>query len=224
MIVKIIRYLFRYLGSKDTANVTCFDLQTLLILVAPALFAASVYMILGRLIIFVRAGAYSIIRPTWLTKIFIARDLLSFLVQLAGSGLLSSHFKQGKAVILVGLVAQLLSLFVFLANAALFHRRLARALTPMSLRLDTSNDRNGWRGVMIVLYTAGGLLFVRSMFRLIEFTGSSDSPPMKSEAYFYVCDSTLMVIFLLLLGWFHPSRYLGSHQEITDILEEMRQY
>lgn len=59
-------------------------MQTLLLLVAPALFAASIYMILGRLIVFTQGEAMSPIRARWLTKIFVCGDILSFLVQSAG--------------------------------------------------------------------------------------------------------------------------------------------
>ena len=59
-------------------------MQSLLILLAPALFAASIYMVLGRLIIHAGAQHRSIIRITWLTKIFVGGDVLSFLLQSAG--------------------------------------------------------------------------------------------------------------------------------------------
>ena len=63
--------------------------QSLLLLLAPALFAASIYMILGRLIVALNAGSNSIIRPSWLTKIFVVGDVLSFLMQCGG---MSSRF------------------------------------------------------------------------------------------------------------------------------------
>jgi hypothetical protein len=49
-------------------------LQTLTLLLAPALFAASVYMVLGRLIQLTRGESLAPIRATW----------LSFLVQSGG--------------------------------------------------------------------------------------------------------------------------------------------
>lgn len=58
-----------------------FIMQTLLMLLAPALFAASIYMILGRLIRVLDAEHFSIIRTRWLTKIFVLGDVLSFAVQ-----------------------------------------------------------------------------------------------------------------------------------------------
>lgn len=57
----------------------------MLLLLGPALFAASIYMILGRLITRLDASSHSIVRPKWLTKIFVVGDVLSFCVQGGGT-------------------------------------------------------------------------------------------------------------------------------------------
>lgn len=59
-------------------------IQSTLLLIAPALFAASIYMELGRVILLVRGERFSIVRVNWLTKIFVAGDVLSFLMQASG--------------------------------------------------------------------------------------------------------------------------------------------
>lgn len=69
-------------------------MQSLLILLAPALFAASIYIILGRIILMTDGERYSLVRQKWLTKIFVAGDVLSFLMQ--GSG--TSNIVQNTSV------------------------------------------------------------------------------------------------------------------------------
>ncbi len=59
-------------------------MQTLLILLGPALLAASIYMILGRMIRLLGAEEYALIRTNWMTKIFVTGDVISFLSQGAG--------------------------------------------------------------------------------------------------------------------------------------------
>jgi hypothetical protein len=59
--------------------------QSLLLLVAPALFAATIYMTLGRIILLVDGEVHSIISKKWLTKLFVAGDVLSFMMQGSGS-------------------------------------------------------------------------------------------------------------------------------------------
>ena len=59
-------------------------MQSVLLLVAPALIAASIYMVLGRIIVTIDGEKYSLIKKKWLTKIFVAGDVLSFLVLSVG--------------------------------------------------------------------------------------------------------------------------------------------
>lgn len=59
-------------GLSDTMKLPPFIIQSILILVAPALFAASIYMVLGHVIRLLHADDISIIKPKWLTKIFVA--------------------------------------------------------------------------------------------------------------------------------------------------------
>lgn len=62
-------------------------IQSILLLLGPTLFAASIYMILGRLVVLLEADSYSMIRARWLTKVFVLGDLLSFFAQ--GGGMLA---------------------------------------------------------------------------------------------------------------------------------------
>jgi hypothetical protein len=59
-------------------------MQSLLLLLAPALFAASIYMVLGRIIRLTDGESHSLIKARWLTKVFVAGDVLSFLTQSTG--------------------------------------------------------------------------------------------------------------------------------------------
>lgn len=82
--MEVIGYFARILSSRDTTRLFPFILQNLFLLVAPAIYAATIYVILGRVIVLVKGEEYSIIRIDRLTKIFVGGDILSFLVQSAG--------------------------------------------------------------------------------------------------------------------------------------------
>lgn len=82
--VETIGYIGRILSHFDQEALGPYIMQTLLLLVAPALFAASIYMILGRLINLLKAEKYSVVRLRWLTKLFVGGDVLSFTLQSAG--------------------------------------------------------------------------------------------------------------------------------------------
>jgi hypothetical protein len=61
----------------------------MLILVAPPLFAASIYMTLGRIIVKLEAEDVSLVPVRFLTKIFVVGDIISFLLQCGGTCLLT---------------------------------------------------------------------------------------------------------------------------------------
>ena len=85
-LVEWIGYIGRAISCQQTPDWTLgpYIVSTILVLVAPALFAASIYMLLGRIICVTRAEKLSIIRPSRLTKIFVGGDVLSFLMQASG--------------------------------------------------------------------------------------------------------------------------------------------
>lgn len=57
----------------------------MLILVAPPLFAASIYMTLGRVIVTLDSQQLSLVPVRFLTKIFVVGDVISFLLQCGGT-------------------------------------------------------------------------------------------------------------------------------------------
>ena len=91
--VEFVGYTARAISSSESPHLTLgpYVVQTLLLLVAPPLFAASIYMILGRIILSVDAEPYSLIRRKWLTKIFVISDVICFFIQLAGAYDISVH-------------------------------------------------------------------------------------------------------------------------------------
>lgn len=74
-------------------------MQSILLLVAPALFAASIYMELGRIVLLVDGESRCFMRRKWMTKIFVAGDVLSFFLQ--GGGMLAVFFS---TPILLGII------------------------------------------------------------------------------------------------------------------------
>jgi hypothetical protein len=118
-------------------------MQSILLLVAPALFAASIYIILGRIILLTDGERHSLIRQKWLTKIFVAGDVLSFLVQSGGGGIQSmqtlTSMHTGETLIIVGLFLQLAFFGFFVVVAGLFHWRLIRANPLDSFRTHASD-------------------------------------------------------------------------------------
>ena len=83
---ELIGYASRSVSSHQTPNWTQgpYITQAILLLVSPAFFASSIYMCLGRIVHMLDGQKHLFIRRTWLTKIFVAGDVLSFLMQGGG--------------------------------------------------------------------------------------------------------------------------------------------
>lgn len=85
--VEAVGYIGRIISAHQSPNWTTgpYIIQSTLLLVAPAFFAASIYMELRRIIVMVKGERLAPIRVKWTTKIFVAGDVLSFLMQASGT-------------------------------------------------------------------------------------------------------------------------------------------
>ncbi|KAF5667247.1 RTM1-like protein [Fusarium heterosporum] len=211
-LLEIIGYAARAKSGNESPNWTLgpYIMQSILLLVAPALFAASIYMELGRIILMVDGEDRALIAKKWLTKIFVVGDVLSFILQGGGGGYQASGtleaLQGGAKIIIGGLFVQLIFFGVFIVIAISFHRALVLKPTALS-RADMP-----WRKHMYVLYAASLLIMVRSMFRAIEYLQGFDGYLLRHELYLYIFDAFLMLLVMILFNWFHPA-------EITRILE-----
>lgn len=86
MAVEIIGYAARAKSGDESPDWTLgpYIIQAILLLVAPALFAASIYMELGRVITLVDGEGHVLIPKKWMTKVFVIGDVLSFFFQGGG--------------------------------------------------------------------------------------------------------------------------------------------
>ncbi|PYI23601.1 RTA1 like protein [Aspergillus violaceofuscus CBS 115571] len=185
----------------------------LLLLLAPSLFSASIYMLLGRIIRLVHGDSRSLIRPNWLTKIFVTGDVLSFFIQSGGGGMMASansasSVSLGNRLIVIGLIVQLAFFGFFILVSMVFHRRMTASPTPTSLSI--SNPP--WYTYMRVLYAASILIMVRSIYRVVEYVQGTSGVLQQHEIYLYIFDAVLMLLVCLLFNIMHPSRILSKRQ------------
>ncbi|CZR51387.1 related to Rtm1p [Phialocephala subalpina] len=203
-------------SNSNRESLPLYIMQALLILLAPILFAASVYMILGRLIRATGAESYAIIRVTRITKIFVGGDILCFLVQAMGAGMLSgADSKEGKDrgqnVILGGLILQIIIFLLFLLVAMIFHRRLRNR--PTGKTLDTSIT---WERMLSQLYIVSVLITIRNLFRVIEYGAGEDGYLLQNEWPIYVFDALLMAIVLAVCSFWYVGK-MRSRQDDIDL-------
>ncbi|KAK5997244.1 Protein RTM1 [Cladobotryum mycophilum] len=199
---EVIGYFARAAAHSHTDQLGPFVIQSILILVGPALFAASLYMTLGRLIRFIHGENHSLVRVQWLTKIFVAGDILSFLVQSSGGGLMASKTfpqKTAENIVLGGLCVQIIMFGFYAVVAIVFHRRMLRSPTPEAMQ-----EGPKWQGILTMLYASSVFIMVRSIFRVVEYVSGNGGYPMKHEWMLYLFDAVLMVGTMVVYGWWYP--------------------
>ena len=169
-LVEIIGYACRIYGHYEPSVKTVYIVQTLGILLAPILFAASVYMFLGRIMRSTGHMRLSLVRPTWLTKIFVGGDIFCFLVQALGATMLVSAtdkegVDRGKTIVLLGLVLQIVIFGFFVVVAVLFHLRL-RKVVAAGKQVMCPID---WAKYLNRLYVVSVIITIRNIYRVWEY-------------------------------------------------------
>ncbi|KAH7259175.1 RTA1 like protein-domain-containing protein [Fusarium redolens] len=210
-----IGYAGRVWSHFDKLSVGGFVLQAIPILVAPALFAASIYMILGRLIRTVGAAHLSLVPVKWVTRIFVTGDVIAFSLQAGGGGIQSAGtldlYNLGEKIIIAGLFVQIVVFGFFVVTSILFHTRLLKSPTTESLRGDVP-----WARYLYVLYATSFLILVRSIFRVVEYLQGNKGYLISHEVYLYVFDAILMaLVMLIFMIWY--VKHLQKERKTADI-------
>ncbi|KAI4727165.1 RTA1-domain-containing protein [Aureobasidium sp. EXF-10728] len=209
VLFECVGYVGRALSHSDKEALGPFIMQSLLILVAPALYAASIYMVLGRIIRLLGAEEYSIIRTKWLTKVFVIGDVFSFLVQSSGAGQQArgdlDAFNLGKNLVIAGLIIQIVIFGFFVVVAGLFHIRINRLPTGASV-----DSYLNWRKHMHNLYFCSAIILIRNLIRVIEYAQGNDGYIITHEWMLYIFDAVFMLLVTIAFLVLHPSKLLGN--------------
>ncbi|RMY58953.1 hypothetical protein D0865_02327 [Hortaea werneckii] len=204
-LVETIGYVGRALSAEqDFGEYTLgpYIMQSVLLLVAPALFAASIYMELGRIVLMVKGERSLFVPREWLTKLFVAGDVLSFLMQSCGAGVVAASGVDiadiGNNIVIAGLIVQVVVFGLFVIAALIFHSRLRKEPTAKCYTTP-------WEKHMHSLYLVSILIFIRSIVRVVEYVQGHDGCILVHEAFLCIFDAPVMWIAMLVMNWIHPS-------------------
>ncbi|TGO43420.1 hypothetical protein BHYA_0001g00490 [Botrytis hyacinthi] len=204
-------YISRVVSVYDTTNRNAYIVQFVLIFLAPALMAASCYMAMGRVILHVTPSSFRNVKnlwvpPRWMTPIFVTCDIVAFLIQVFGATSATSKdskvVQRGYNVMKVGLVIQLVCFGFFLVVSLRFHF--------ISKKFESSWPDRQWKKLLMAINIASGLIFARSIYRMVEFTTGFDGYLSIHEWNFYVFEAALMLPVLVLFNVYHPAKFLTN--------------
>ncbi|RDW92942.1 RTA1 domain-containing protein [Aspergillus mulundensis] len=202
---EVIGYGARASCTNNTASIMKYSIQSVFVLLGPVLFAASVYMVLARLMRSVGAEKYSLIKITRVTKTFVTGDVVSFLVQGGGAGMMAigSLASTAKGIVIAGLIIQIVVFGFFMVTSVVFEKRMRRCPTSISMSMNGGQGGN-WKGHLYPLYAVSVLIMVRSVFRVVEYAMGQEGYLLSHEWPMYVFDSVLMLGVMVIWGRWHP--------------------
>ncbi|KAI9374202.1 RTA1 like protein-domain-containing protein [Aspergillus egyptiacus] len=222
-LVEINGYGQRAGSTQAVQDIGMFATSQTMIVLAPVLVCASLYILLSRIILATHPQPQpqpqdseekearvlgGTLNAKWLPKVFITLDVGAMITQGGGSAIAAAGEWKGQleqigtGVLIGGLALQLATFTVFLIVVIKFHLDAVRS--------DTAALESGMREVLRGVYVAGFFIMVRSLFRLIEFAWGTESYIMTTEWPVYVLEAVPMFIAFMVLGWYHPSRWLPA--------------
>lgn len=202
MVMETLGYAGRSISSVDQQVVGPYILQVLLLLVAPTLYAATIYMLFGRLTYLLFAEQILILPAKFNTIFFVTGDIVSLVMQTAGSSMRAdaSSAKNGTNIASAGLYIQLIFFGLFIINEALFYFRVKNIASNIPNRFKL------WKYSNFILLFTSILILIRSIVRTIEFKQGDDGFITDHEWCLYAFDSALMfivgLVFLISLPFF----------------------
>ncbi|KAF3406985.1 hypothetical protein DPV78_000640 [Talaromyces pinophilus] len=210
-LMETVGYIVRILSAKDPTSTLLYAVSFLPIFLAPAVIAASCYMAMGRIVLHVtpmnnRSVKSLWVPPRWMTPIFVTGDLISFMIQVIGglksvSGT-SSDKQSAFDIMKIGLAVQLVCFGLFLIISFRFH------FVSKSFKGYWPDTR--WPKFLWILNISACLVFVRSVYRMIEFCSGYDGYLATHEWNFYVFESLIILPIFLLFNIWHPARYISN--------------
>ncbi|GAV56423.1 hypothetical protein ZYGR_0BQ00110 [Zygosaccharomyces rouxii] len=176
-------------------------IQSVLILIAPAFYAATIYMLFGRIAHLLFAEELLIMPAKYNTRIFVLGDVVSLCLQSGGGGLMASQSsaKIGSHIVIVGLFFQLAFFGLFIINEFLFLMNIHKVPSEFARPTRKAVFLNN------LLLFGSILIFIRSVVRTAEFIEGSNGTIMTHEWFLYVFDTTPMfltsLIYMLSMPW-----------------------
>lgn len=187
-LLEAVGYIARAVSSSNKEALTPFIIQSVLLLIAPAFYAATIYMLFGRLLRAMQCEKLMLVSARFGTAFFVCGDVLSFILQAAGGGLMSQETQRvlGSHLAVAGLAVQIGFFGFFIINEFRFSVKVNR-VCPFYWKISRK-----WFFFNLSLLVSSVLIMVRSIVRLIEFIQGSNGYIISHEVFIYIFDALPM--------------------------------
>ena len=195
-----------------------FIIQAIFLLLPPVLFAATLYMVYGRVVRSVGGERFSMISPLWTTRFFVIADVACLNIQSTGASLTpKEHLARiGDAIIIAGLGLQVLIFAAFLVCCLVFHARFQAHLRRSKNECDLP-----WQACLGMLYVTSLLIQVRNVFRMVEYAMGSNGYLFRNEWPTYTFDGALMLVVMICFLIWYPSQFDAVRSTSMELSESL---
>ncbi|KAF3922726.1 hypothetical protein ABW21_db0206508 [Orbilia brochopaga] len=210
-LLEITGYIGRVGGSNDPFNGLggqSFLIQICCLTIAPACYAAGIYLCLARIVV-AFGEDISRIKPRWYTYIFISCDFISLLMQSAGGAIASTaNDKAGQTtgtnITIAGLSWQVFTMLLFMILCGEFAWQCYQRRDQFDVQQATLRNSRKFRYFLIALGAATVFIFIRCVYRVAEMTQGWGGKLMSNETYFLSLEGLMVILAVLVLNVFHP--------------------
>jgi hypothetical protein len=211
-------YVARFLSARSPADLGPYIIQSLFTILPPSLYAATIYIVFGRIALFVNSPNASLIRPTRVTKIFVIGDVVAFFMQAGGGGLMSqaSQADMGQKIMLIGLFVQLAFFGIFLVISIIFWKRMRNSAVRYTLRY----GKHSWHSLLLLLLGAALIIILRCVFRIIEFAQGHTGYLATHEVFLYLFDACPMLGVQIMFHVIHAGDVFPPHFALRKIVND----
>nr|GAT45054.1 predicted protein [Mycena chlorophos] len=209
-------------ASADTA----FKIQISATIISPTPLLAANFVIFSR-IIQQLGPQYSLLPSRSYAWIFVSCDLIALVVQGVGGGLASaavtlSAANQGADIMLGGIGFQfaVVVIFTFLVMDFLIRRARDAPWHPAEATSTVVPRTRMSQRTRITLYAlafSNTVLFIRSVYRLIELSGGWEGRIIHTQVYFNVLDGGMIVLAMAVWNFVHPGIFLRAPAKGEDV-------
>ena len=226
---EVIGYIGRVIAHGNPFGDTGFLTQIVCLSIAPAFYAAAIYLCLSRIVIAIDPSL-SRFKPVRYTQIFVPCDFLSLVLQGAGGGLSSvasqndQDTKVGTNILIAGLVWQVFTLTLFIILASEYAVRVLRNGRHTRRTSHTNDQLQGHEMIsgtgrfhffIFCLALALLTIYIRCVYRIAELSQGWDGPLIKNQATFIGLEGVMILVASFALNLGHPMiAYLRKGQQV----------
>lgn len=201
----------------DSQSVNAYIAQEVILVLTPAFVAAAHFTILSKVC---QVCGDTYIRPMktkWMIKFFVSVDVISLLIQGAGSGLAASagldvtpisQINSYGDIVVGGLALQLIGYLAFNILFILFAYRSSGSKDLIESQILTPK----FKRFLIATWFSAGCVVLRSIFRTVEMGVGWVGIVAATEWYFLVFDATFISLALLIFVIFSPTDHTSILQ------------